>query len=316
MSDFITEAPYSELKKNDGAFHTIPHRIVSRTLAVYVTLCHVIPFLGAVSAVVLIPSSPPSMTTVLVTIVMWFLSLCIGITVGYHRLFSHRAFQTTTPIRVLIGICGAMAGQGPLIAWVALHRSHHKFSDEAGDPHSPWPHGLTWIGTLQGLWHAHFGWVLSYDMPDPLYYCPDLIKDRAISRTSRLFLVWYLLGLLLPAAVVGLLSASWWGVLEGFLWAGCFRVAISSQVTWCINSICHVFGPSPYKTGDHSTNLAWLAVPSFGESWHNNHHAYPRSAMFGHRWWQIDFGYTFISVLQRCGLAWDVQLPKHQPQDR
>lgn len=309
VSESVGNAPSTRLPEI-GNSHTIPHKFLARTLGVYVTLCHVVPLAGAIAAVVILPWWQPTLLTIIATLVMWFISLCIGITVGYHRLFSHRAFTTFAPVRVLIGICGGMAGQGPLIAWVALHRCHHKHSDEAGDPHSPWPHGASLSEKLRALWHSHFGWVLTYDMPDPLYFCPDLIKDKAISRTSRLFLLWYLLGLFIPAMVVGALAGSWWSLLEALLWAGCLRVAVSSQITWCINSICHLLGSHPYDTGDHSTNLAWLSVPSFGESWHNNHHAHPRSAMFGHRWWQLDLGYTFIKFLSVCGLAWDVQTPR------
>jgi len=288
---------------------TIPHKSVAKVLRVFITLCHVVPLLGTVVAIGLLPWWKPSLASLAATLVMWALALGVGITVGYHRLFSHRAFQTFAAVRVLIAILGSMAGQGPLIAWVALHRCHHQNSDIAGDPHSPWPNGASLLEKSKALWHAHFGWVFSYDMPDPLFYCADLLKDRAVSATSRLFLLWYLIGLVAPAIVLGLISWSWYSVWEGFLWAGCVRVAVSSQITWCINSICHFWGSRPYDTGDHSTNLAWLSVPSFGESWHNNHHAFPTSAMFGIKWWQVDLGYTFIRCLKLTGLAWNVRLP-------
>jgi stearoyl-CoA desaturase (delta-9 desaturase) len=288
---------------------TIPHRMVAKTLGLYVTFCHAVPLLGTAVALLMLPWWKPSPTSIISTLLMWLLALGVGITVGYHRLFSHRAFQTYSPIRVLIAICGSMAGQGPVIAWVALHRCHHQFSDGLGDPHSPWPNGTSWTSKAKALWKSHFGWVLDYDMPNPLFYCPDLIKDKAVSKVNRLFLLWYFSGLLLPGLGIGFVTGHWYSFVEGFLWAGCFRVAMSSQVTWCINSICHYFGSRPFDTDDHSTNIAWLAVPSFGESWHNNHHAFPRSAQFGIRWWQIDLGYTVIRGLKLVGLAWDVQLP-------
>lgn len=299
----------------DSKARTIPHKSVAKTLWLFVTLCHVVPLIGTFSAFGMLPWWRPSIASIVAMLVMWTLALGVGITVGYHRLFSHRAFQTFSPVRVFIAICGSMAGQGPLIAWVSLHRCHHQYSDVEGDPHSPWPNGASLREKLSALWHSHFGWVLCYDMPDPLHYCPDLIKDRAVSRASRLFLVWYLAGLIAPAIVVGLINMSWYSALEGFLWAGCVRVAVSSQVTWCINSICHFFGSHTHDTGDHSTNLAWLAVPSFGESWHNNHHAYPTSAMFGLRWWQVDLGYRLIRSLEVLGLAWNVQLPKFKEKE-
>lgn len=296
--------------------HTIPHRFLAKTLFYYVSVCHVVPLLGAIVALSLLPWYRPNLTVILVGLTFWALSLGIGISVGYHRLFSHRAFNTITPVRVAIAICGSMAGQGPLIAWVALHRAHHHYSDLEGDPHSPRLHGDGWFGTIRGLWHAHFGWVLKYDMPDPLHYCPDLLKDPAMSRVSRLFMLWFILGLLLPGLLTGAISLSLETAFMGILWAGCFRVAVSSQITWCINSICHFFGRHSHDTGDHSTNLAWLAIPSFGESWHNNHHAYPHSAAFGHTWWQLDLGYLMILFLKTTGFARDVKLPRPQGKDQ
>lgn len=294
----------------DGMGHTIPHRHLIGMLYGYVSLSHVIPLVGAITAITLIPWMPPTSLDIAMTLVLWALTLGVGISVGFHRLFSHRAFRTPTPIAVAIGILGSMAGQGPLVAWVALHRRHHQFSDAPGDPHSPWLSGLGFGGWLQGLWHSHFGWVLTYDMPDPLFYAPDLLRDKALNRTSQLFLVWYLLGIGLPALIGGMVFQSWEGAFRSFLWSGCLRVAATSQITWCINSICHLFGRHTHDTGDHSMNLAWLAIPSFGESWHNNHHASPSAAAFGRSWRQVDLGYLFIIALKSLGLAYEIKPPR------
>ncbi|WP_010587414.1 acyl-CoA desaturase [Schlesneria paludicola] len=300
------------LIKGDGTEAFIPRAAVASSLRLFLILCHGVPFIGGLIAVAIIPIWPPSVLVLVSMAVMWSLSLGFGITIGYHRLFSHRAFQTSTPMRVFLAICGSMAGQGPLIAWVALHRCHHQHTDTDGDPHSPWPNGSKWFQKLVGLWHAHYGWLFSSGFPNSLQYCPDLIRDRAIARTSRMFLVWYIMGLCLPSIVIWMVTGSTKEMILTFLWAGCLRVAAASQVTWSINSLCHFLGAVPHATGDHSTNLSWLAVPSFGESWHNNHHAYPQSAKFSCRSWQLDLGYALICVMRYCGMVWDVQTPKTQ----
>ncbi|MCX7419172.1 MAG: acyl-CoA desaturase [Planctomycetia bacterium] len=294
----------------DGMSHTIPYRHLVGMRYSYVLLSHVIPLVGALTAIALIPWMPPTVLDIAMALALWALTIGVGISVGYHRLFSHRAFRTPTAIAVVITILGSMAAQGPLIIWVSLHRRHHQFSDAPGDPHSPWLSGPGLSGWLRGFWHAHFGWLLTHDMPDPLFYAPDLLKDKTLNRTSRLFLVWYLLGLGLPALIGGVVFQSWAAALTGFLWAGCLRVAVGLQLTWSINSICHLFGRHTHDTGDHSMNLAWLAIPSFGESWHNNHHQSPAAAAFGRRWWQVDLGYLFILTLKRLGMAQEIKPPR------
>lgn len=305
-------SPHSVDGDASSTARVVPHRYLAKTLWLYASICHVLPLTGAVVAMFLLPWIQPGVIVGVLFAIFWALTLGVGISVGFHRLFSHRAFTAYPEVRVPIAILGSMAGQGPLIAWVALHRCHHQYSDRIGDPHSPWPQGNTVRESLRGFWHSHFGWVLCYDMPDPLFYCPDLVNDRLLSRTSRLFLVWFLLGLILPPLLAGLLIGTWESALAGFLWAGCVRVALTSQVTWCINSICHLFGRHPHDTGDHSKNLAWLAIPSFGESWHNNHHAFPGSAAFGHRVSQIDLGYIVIRILQKMRVVQNVKTPALQ----
>lgn len=287
--------------------NVIPHKALAGKLFWYILFCHVIPLVGATAALGVLPWIAPTPAVLSVTTTLWCLSFGVGISVGYHRLFSHRAFETSKLLRSVIAILGTMSGQGPVIAWVALHRRHHQFSDLNGDPHSPLVDGKVPLSGLRGFWHSHFGWVLSYDMPHPMHYAPDLIKDRELCSINRNFLYWFLFGLVAPGCIAGYYDHSWRSVGLGILWAGCLRVAVSSQITWCINSLCHLLGKASYDTHDHSTNLVWLALPSFGEAWHNNHHASPASAAFGHRWWQIDLGYVVIQILAWCRLAWNVR---------
>lgn len=243
----------------------------------------------------------------------------LGIEVGYHRLFSHRAFKTVVPIRVFLAICGAIAGQGPLSYWVAHHRRHHKFSDYGGDPHSPIvsPGGQIYKGRLEGLWHAHYGWIFQTERANPGYYARDILEDRWLLLVDRLYLIWLLLGLALPALLGGLLSKSpIGGALLGLLWGGFVRLLLVQQGTYSINSLCHTFGGRPFVTGDSSTNLGILSLISLGGSWHNNHHAFPSTAINAMHWWQIDLGGGFIMALRVLRLAWDVKHPTPEQVER
>jgi stearoyl-CoA desaturase (delta-9 desaturase) len=232
----------------------------------------------------------------------------LGITVGYHRLFTHRSFKTTRAVRALLAVLGSMAVEGPAIEWVATHRKHHRYSDHEGDPHSP--HVDTapgWRGALRGLVHAHVGWMFrGKDMANPRRYAKDLLADRDLQFISRTFPLWVVAGLALPFGLGVALTGSLVGGLTGLLWGGAVRVLILHHATFCINSLCHFFGRRPFVTGDESRNLAWLAPIAFGEAWHNNHHAFPTSARHGLGRWQVDPGAWFISALERCHLAWDV----------
>jgi stearoyl-CoA desaturase (delta-9 desaturase) len=234
----------------------------------------------------------------------------LGITVGFHRHFTHRAFATSTPLRATLAVMGTMAIEGPITAWVADHRKHHAFSDQEGDPHSPHvDHGHGLRGALRGLVHAHVGWLFEHTQrANKQRYAPDLIADRTISFIDRTTLWWIGLGLALPFglgfALGGTLSAG----LTGLLWGGAMRILLLHHVTYSINSLCHFFGRRPFATGDQSRNLAWLAPLTFGEAWHNNHHAFPTSAAHGLRWHQraLDPSAITIGALQRLGLVWDV----------
>jgi stearoyl-CoA desaturase (delta-9 desaturase) len=231
-----------------------------------------------------------------------------GITVGYHRLFTHRSFKTGRPLRALFAVLGSAAVEGPVIEWVSTHRKHHRFSDRPGDPHSPHvDHGAGWLGALRGLFHAHVGWMLrGIDRANPERYAKDLLADPVLRTVNRTFFLWVLLGLAFPFGLGLALTGSPIGGLTGLLWGGAVRILFLHHATFSINSLCHFFGRRRFPTSDHSRNLAWLALPTFGEAWHNNHHAFPTSAHHGLTRWQLDPGGWLIDGLERVGLAWDV----------
>jgi stearoyl-CoA desaturase (delta-9 desaturase) len=232
----------------------------------------------------------------------------LGVTVGYHRLFTHRSFKTTRTLRALFAVLGSMAIEGPVLLWVATHRKHHRFSDGPGDPHSPHLDRATgWRGTVRALGHAHLGWMFrGKDMANPRRYAKDLLADRDLRFISRTFAVWVAAGLAIPFGMGLALTGSLVGGLTGLLWGGAVRVLLLHHATFSINSLCHFFGRRPFATGDESRNLAWLAPLTMGEAWHNNHHAFPTSAHHGLGRWQLDPSAWLISGMERCGLAWDV----------
>jgi stearoyl-CoA desaturase (delta-9 desaturase) len=231
-----------------------------------------------------------------------------GITVGFHRHLTHRAFKAKRPVRGALAILGSAAVEGPVISWVADHRKHHAFTDEPGDPHSPHVgHGGGLRGALRGLAHAHLGWLYDHSQRAlKTRYAPDLMNDPLIRFVDRTFVLWVLAGLAVPFGLGWAIGGSFHAALTGLLWGGLVRMFVLHHVTYSINSLCHFFGRRDYETDDHSRNLAWLAPLSFGESWHNNHHAFPTSARHGLRRWQVDSGAAVIWVLEKLGLVWDV----------
>lgn len=233
----------------------------------------------------------------------------MGITIGYHRLFTHRSFETIRPIKLLLAVLGSMAIQGPLLRWVATHRRHHQHSDQVDDPHSPHKYGKGLLRAVAGWWHAHIGWMFKPETPELEFYVQDLKRDGLLQRVSRLFGVWVALGLLMPALAGGLITGTWQGAFLGFLWGGLVRAFLGHHVTWSINSVCHLWGSRPYQTSDHSRNNIVFGVLAFGEGWHNNHHAFPTSAKHGLRWWQLDMSYLAIRVLEWMRLARRVRVP-------
>jgi stearoyl-CoA desaturase (delta-9 desaturase) len=237
----------------------------------------------------------------------------LGVTIGWHRLFTHRAFKTPTWVRATLAIAGSMSVQGPILWWCAQHRVHHQHSDQAGDPHSPHLHGAGdgFLGTLRGAWHAHLGWVFHPDRADLMRYVGDLQREPMLWWIDRLFVLWILLGLAIPTAIAGLVTHSWTGALLGLAWGGAVRVFMVHHITWSINSVCHIWGTSPFG-GDHSKNNPIFGVLAFGEGWHNNHHTFPTSARHGLRWWEFDLSYVLIRAMEWVGMASDVKVPARE----
>ncbi|HEX2128451.1 MAG TPA: acyl-CoA desaturase [Solirubrobacterales bacterium] len=263
----------------------------------------VIPFLAFIAALVLLWNKAVGWTDLAILAGMYLMT-ALGVTVGFHRLLTHRAFQTHKPTQYALAIAGSMAVQGPVIDWVADHRKHHAHTDEEGDPHSPHVgHG----SGLAGLWHAHVGWLFdSNGQADRRKYAPDLMDDLGMRRISRHFQWLVGLSLLLPFAAGLLLSGSLAGGLTALLWGGLVRIFFVHHITWSINSICHFYGVRRFATDDESTNVWWLSLLSLGESWHHNHHAFPRSAFHGLRRWELDPSGVVIRAMQKLGLAWNV----------
>jgi stearoyl-CoA desaturase (delta-9 desaturase) len=246
---------------------------------------------------------------------MYFLT-CGGVTVGFHRGFTHRSFKPNRATKIALAVRGSMAIQGPVVRWVADHRKHHKFSDKDGDPHSPWKYGDT-VGALwKGLWHAHMGWLFDEEQTPQHKFAPDLIQDRDIVVVSRLFWLWTLVSLLLPPLIGGLVTMSWQGALTAFFWGSLVRVSLLHHVTWSINSICHTVGERPFLSRDKSGNVWWLAVLSMGESWHNLHHAEPTSARHGVLRGQVDSSARIIWLLEKAGWVSDVRWPDPERVER
>jgi len=240
----------------------------------------------------------------------------VGISVGYHRLFTHRAFQAVRPVRALLAIAGSMAVQGSVVAWCATHRRHHAYADQYGDPHSPHLAKASGLrGVLLGLWHAHVGWLGDDKHSQPDEWTPDLVKDRTVARIDRAFPHLTLATFALPALIGGLVTMSFGGALSAFVWGSLVRVFLLHHVTWSINSICHFYGKEAYRARDESRNVWPLAAISFGESWHNNHHAFPWSARLGLRLWQVDVGWYVIRALRGMGLVRGVKVPTREQQE-
>jgi stearoyl-CoA desaturase (Delta-9 desaturase) len=280
---------------------------LSRTHKLANLLGIVAPLVGLALAVVLLWDRMVGPTELAILLVGYVLTGA-GITVGFHRLFTHRSFQTYAVVRYAFAILGQMGVQGDVVTWVADHRQHHQFSDREGDPHSPhagFGEGVS--GALKGLWHAHVGWLfVSAGRADGRRYARDLVQDRGMRVIARLFVPTVIASLLIPALVAWALIGGWDGFLGGLLWGGAVRIFLLHHITWSINSICHFLGRRRFESSDESRNVWWLSWISFGESWHNNHHAFPTSAFHGLRRLEIDPGGWLIRALERAGLAWKV----------
>jgi stearoyl-CoA desaturase (Delta-9 desaturase) len=287
---------------------------VSRTARYANVGAVIVPFGGFIASLFLLWNSVVGWSDLAILTAMYAVT-GLGVTVGFHRLLTHRSFATHPWIAYLFAVLGSMSVQGPVIAWVADHRKHHAHPDQEGDPHSPHVgHGAG----LNGLWHAHVGWLfVNQGRAQKRRFAADLLDDRGMRAISHAFPSLVGLSLLIPFALGWLLTGSLLGGLTGFVWGGLVRVFFVHHVTWSINSICHFYGRRRFATDDHSTNVFWLAPVTLGESWHHNHHAFPRSAFHGLRWWELDVSGWLIRALKRARLAWNViEIPRERQQAR
>jgi stearoyl-CoA desaturase (delta-9 desaturase) len=268
----------------------------------------IVPFLAVAAAIPVAWGGWLGWTDVLVTVVMYWLT-GHGITVGFHRLFTHKSYKPNRAVKVAVAIAGSMAIQGPVVRWVADHRKHHKFSDRDGDPHSPWRYGTSVRALTKGFLHAHMMWLFDPEQTPQRKYAPDLMKDPDIVRISRQFPFWVVVSLVAPAVAGGLLTWSWQGAATAFFWGSLVRVSLLHHVTWSINSICHTLGERPFVSRDKSANVWWLAIPSMGESWHNLHHADPTCARHGVLRGQVDTSARVIWAMEKLGWVHDVRWP-------
>ena len=266
------------------------------------------PFLVVIGSIYIFWGRGVSLLDLILLLAMYSLS-GLGIILGYHRLFTHRSFKCVLPLKLLLVISGCMAAEGPIYFWVACHRQHHQCSDGDGDPHSPHSFGSGLSASLRGWWHAHAGWMFNHAPENYRRLVPDLLRDRNVAFIDRFYFLWIALGLLLPALVAMSITQTWWGFLQGLLWGGFIRVFLVHHSTWSINSICHIFGSSPFPTKDESRNNFICALLTFGEGWHNNHHAFPSSSRHGLFWWQFDLAFVLLSGLRFFGLVWDLNEP-------
>ncbi len=261
-----------------------------------------VPTAGAIAAIALAFCYGVSLFAVALFVALYIVTMA-GVEIGLHRYFSHRAFKCARPLRLALGIAGSMAGQGPVLFWAATHRRHHRYSDTPDDPHAP-------LGTgVAAFWRAHVGWLFEPNRCEPGRDAPDLVRDTTTVLAQRLYFVWFALGLAVPALLGLALTGTVYGALEGFLWGGLLRVFAVHHATWSVNSLCHLVGPRPWRGRDDSRNLAWLALPTLGGAWHNNHHAFPASATTALRPWQFDPSGWLIAAAEAMHLVWDVRRP-------
>ena len=284
---------------------------VSNTMRVTIAIFIIIPLLAVIAAIPLAWGGFVGWSDLVIVVLFWAITAG-GITVGFHRFFTHGSFKTNRFMKYVLGIAGSLALEGSLSQWVADHRKHHQFSDEEGDPHSPWRFGTTKRAVAKGLYWSHVGWLFSEEQTDPEKYAPDIANDPDVQRISRAFPLIVTISMLAPAVLGGLLTWSWMGALTGFFWGSLVRIALVHHVTWSINSICHVFGNRPFNSRDLSSNVWWLAIPAMGESWHSLHHAEPTSARHGVFKGQVDISASIIRGMEKTGLATDVRWPKRE----
>ncbi|GAB2745749.1 acyl-CoA desaturase [Nocardioides pakistanensis] len=304
----VTSAPESTAEQPELVTATWGGDVQSRKEQVALAVFIIVPFLAVAAAVPVAWGGWLGWTDIAIMVTMYWLT-GHGITVGFHRLFTHKSYKPNRAVKIFWAIAGSMAIQGPVIRWVADHRKHHKFSDRDGDPHSPWRYGTDLKALSKGFWYAHMMWLFNPEQTPQRKYAPDLMKDRDLVRISKQFPMWVAVSLLLPALLGGLLTMSWQGALTGFFWGSLVRVSLLHHVTWSVNSICHTIGERPFLSRDKSANVWWLAIPSMGESWHNLHHADPTCARHGVLRGQVDTSARVIWFMEKMGWVKDVRWP-------
>ncbi|MEO0386019.1 MAG: acyl-CoA desaturase [Pseudomonadota bacterium] len=287
---------------------TVEHDAFKPIQKIHAILIAVVPLVGTLVALWMAFTVGVSWLDLSLFLILYVFTI-FGISVGYHRLFSHRAFKAKTSVRVALAIAGSMAAQGSVVYWVSNHRRHHQYTDVLGDIHSPIVNDEREMGYWEGFWHSHMGWTFDHKMTNALKFAKDLYRDQAVARANRLYYVWVFLGLALPAVIGGLVTMTWMGAFTAFLWGGLVRMFLSYHTVNGIDSITHLFGSQPFKSEDHSRNNPLWAFLTLGEGWHNNHHAFPSSAVFGLEWYQLDPGTWLLRGLEKLGLVWDIQRP-------
>jgi stearoyl-CoA desaturase (delta-9 desaturase) len=266
-----------------------------------------VPFLGLLGAIYLFWGRGVGMVEIGLLVGFYSLSI-LGVTVGFHRMFTHRALESGPVVRFLLAAAGSMSAQGPVLEWCAVHRQHHKHSDREGDPHSPHLFGEGVFALFKGMIHSHMGWLFKAEPAGVANAVPDLVADPVLRFADRFFWVWMLGGWVVPGAIAYAIHPTWQAAGGGFIWGGLVRTFLLHHVTWSINSVCHVWGRRPFNTPDESRNNPIFGLLAFGEGWHNNHHAFPTSARHGLFWYQIDLTWLTIRVLRALGLVRNVRL--------
>lgn len=312
----IEQTPASSAEPRPNRRRTVDNRQFKRLQHYHTMIMTGAGVLGLITAIALHLFVRPVSATAIGIFLLFFFLVGMGLTIGYHRHFTHRGFKSSTAFRCLLAALGSMAGQGPVVFWTSLHRMHHELADKDGDPHSPNLHGLGFWNQLRGLAHAYIGWTVKHEVPNANFYARDLLSDAPIMWVNKRYYLWIVLGWTLPALLGAALTSSWYGALEGFLWGGLIRMFALHNMIWWITSFAHVIGTRNYVARDLSTNNVWLAIPTLGESWHNNHHAFPRAAILSLRWWQIDISGAVVVVLEKVGVVWEVYRVTAEERDR
>lgn len=309
MSLITTPAtPFADLPLQNTLRYVVHSQDIQRTQRRHTLWVVVLPLLATLLGPWLLPQPVPWLLAVISFAAMGTLVGGLGITVGFHRHFAHRAFKAGPALRLTMAVAGQMAGQGPVLYWTALHRRHHAFSDQVGDPHSPAVSAQPRpCSRWAAFWHAHSGWALSHPVPMPSRYVADLLADKPIRRINGHYYACVWAGLLLPMLAGAAWTGDLAGAVTGLYFGGFLRMAVTTQCIWGVNSVCHRFGRRPHDTGDGSTNSAVWALLTYGEDWHNNHHHQPTSARFGRGWWRPDAGWVIVRSLRSLGLVWNVR---------